>query len=489
MAINTWAAAIEDGTSGSMIGDAPTAEFNIDVNPVDETGTPLEAVDAAGEPTLDVVNQEVDEAGDEVEEAEEVVENLEETQEVLEAFQSIIESRIAHNNGLTQGEYEIMQVSLRRLNMGKKRVDVTSLFPSSEAFGYSRLSASNEAMQEIKDGLAKIWKAIKDAIMAVVNKVKEWWIKVFDQSSRMGKRADGIVKEAKKRDTAIDSDKDSTISVGVTNKLIDRTGKVPTDNATFVAWSDYLNTVTDTMLKTLPKKTKPRIDRLKNDLEKILNHSGAGAQGNLVGDITEDGVYDNLKGFSESGGDFEKAANPDIDNRFNIKYRITKDLPGNMVGVFTIATPKVGVEFNASTKNDQAKKEKFAVLKANGKLADVDKEQDFNALSIDSIIKIAENVATICDMVKNYELDFRNRNKLVDDIKNQIDRYVNKVENKHKSDESTTVLETKKAFMNYVATTMKREATQGQEWVKYCMTTCNALLTYCARSLTLYPKS
>lgn len=119
---------------------------------------------------------------------------VEETIETAEALESMAVSleACAANGGLTKDAAHVVGLALDHMykSVGIKRQPM----PALESFGQtsSRVGATQLALEGLKEEIARIWKAIKDAIIKAYEWVKERFMKVFGAAEKLQKRAKAL---------------------------------------------------------------------------------------------------------------------------------------------------------------------------------------------------------------------------------------------------------------------------------------------------------
>ncbi len=137
------------------------------------------------ETNLDEVLLEINEAAEPVAQAEEVVEVLETAEASVESLRSSLEGYIEQGGMSPQtatAHKVAMQIALQKLPL-----DVDKFTLSTESFGgdMDKLVASQEALEGVKEALAKLWEGIKNA-------VKKAWAAVVNFITTFGKSARAI---------------------------------------------------------------------------------------------------------------------------------------------------------------------------------------------------------------------------------------------------------------------------------------------------------
>lgn len=123
----------------------------------------------------------------------EMSDHREATTEALEAIGNAqaLASVIARNNSQDKTAYELLKVAVEQL---KEKTGVKTQSVSLESL--DKGSYKTEALQDIKNFIAKVIKAIKDAFFAMWEKVKAFFKGLFDRNKSIEKEADQIAKDA-----------------------------------------------------------------------------------------------------------------------------------------------------------------------------------------------------------------------------------------------------------------------------------------------------
>jgi len=158
--------------------------------------TPADPADE-GEITEEVAETalEVEEAAQEAEEAEQVVDELEETGDALEETEAALEAFIEEGGMDRQTaimHHLNMQNIMRRLPLDSQRY-----IPSVESFDYDKLTATQEALDKVKDVLNRIWQAIKNAFSKMIAAVKNFFNKIGTSAKALKGNAQALIGKAK----------------------------------------------------------------------------------------------------------------------------------------------------------------------------------------------------------------------------------------------------------------------------------------------------
>ena len=476
MNINSaWAAALEDS--------APVAEFDITVNPepeidYDEDGAPLEAVDADGEPTFDVVETEMVEDAAEVEEAEAVAEKLEDTAVQLESAAVAVEDRIHNHGGMTGGELHFMMIGLEgRIKNGRR------LFPSNEAFSDSRLSASNEALESIRSGIQAIWKALRDAITAVLNKLRQWFGTTLRGAVKLKKRANGVIAAASRiTQTAVNEKK---ITLNSVQSFVSSGGKVASTGDGAQTQLVSLTAVTKQVLS--PKNVNnwnTYVNAYNSVLEDLMtvhdNNSGEFDEAAVISKVTS------IKDWATAG--YGKLGNTsETSDRFKgFNTTATGSLPGGK-RVFMMTGPSAGTPTTLAAFNEAQAHRGVRVASITEGAKAPKKAQEFETLTISEIQDLAGRVNDIASIIVDYETSWNKRDKAIQTVQKAIDKAVKKVEAK-KGDYAGSAKQQQVTggVLRAIANELKAAPRNDATFIQYALTTSNDYLLYCTRSIAQY---
>lgn len=470
---NAWAAALEDS--------APVAEIDIDINEApeidtDEDGAPLEGVDAYGEPTYEVLETEMVEDEAEYEEADDVVENLDETVAQLESAAVAVENRIANNGGMTNGELEFMMIGLE----GRVK-NTKSLFPSTESFSRSKLTASQEAKKSLKEGIAWLWKTLCDAIDAVIRKLREWFGTTKRAAAKLKTRAEAIVKEGEKLKGKTAKEKKITLNAvhsfvtggnkfASTGSEAENQMKVLTTAVNDVfnlratkAWSEYINAyqlAVDDVIKNGASSSMSEEDMI----SKVTSVKGYAYAGYLY-----------TQGMSDAGDRFPGTSSVKV-----------QALPGNttvfLQYVGTDATPKTAEAFESAKG-----KRGIVVAPTTTAKATEKKSPEFDVLAPGNIENIAGYVVETCDAISAYDAAWGNRDKAVSATQTKVTAAIkalnaNKAEGEDEAKRSKVI----GALLRGLTHDIKAAPARDAKLIQYALTTSKDYLQYCTRSISAY---
>ena len=480
-----WGFAIESSGAGEVL-DAPTAEFNIEVNPdVDETGAPLEAVDAEGNPTIDVVQTEIVEDQAEIEETADQVEKLEDTAEVLEHYVAAIEHRIRTNGGLTAGEYEFLMIGLesRVKNAG-------SLMPSVESMNSGRLAASREALDSIKEGIRKVWETIKRAVQSLYRKVKGWFVKTFDGAEMLRKRTEGVKTKNDKITGAVDDNSPLQLGGGDGAKLMDKDGKAISTGDALVKGLTTLKELASNYIKLYSSDEDAIIQNVAADIE-LITEEAKNAKNN--GTMT-------IKSFStqnkESKDNYKQLnANKTVlaEHKTNTDLDYGTVADNDMLGGKTLIVVK-GLTKVAKSASDVDVFDKWRKDYENQRVMIkpyYSRLKEYNdgsskVMTLSNINNACDLIIQICEIITGYRRNWLNRERMLDQVMKDVDSSVREVES-DMSDTKITGLKSKVVgCIRSIGKRINNALNDQVAIISYLLSTCKAALSYCTRSQSRY---
>lgn len=480
-----WGPALEDATGAAeVINDgAPVAAFEINVSETDEDGAPLEAVDASGEPTVDVTLPETEDALDEVEDAEEVVDKLEETSEVLENYATAIESRIRENGGLTPSEWELVQIGL-----SSRIKNIRALTPSKESFGYSRLSASTEALDSIKEGIKNVWEAIKKAIMGVINRVRKWWAGALSDAARLGKRAKGIRENARKKSSSLKGD-DNFVKLNAKN-MVGENGK-PLETKYYVAAAQLYSSIASSYLIDNAGDVTDIVDKMETDAKTYIDDIKNKKTGATVEEALRKivSIHASKQNVSPGAHGTLTVSNSD-EARHGISYvkKTIKDLPGNKQLVFyeDVKLANSGEITTSSISTYYRMKDAIEFEQQETKAREIDSDIEFKILNGNEIDSICNYVEDTCNDIVKYKQNFERRERVVDKYVKRMDTLTKDIGRDEDFKKNSTLSSFVSAYVRGSSDYAKNSLSRDAKLITELLSKSRDLLAYAQRSSAMY---
>lgn len=137
-------------------------------------------------------SMELSDAANETEQLITAVEEAVEDVSTVERIQEVAEASVEEGEGLSEQAAEITEVAIEsihaRLGISKR------VMPSMESFGStnSRIAATRIAIEGFKETVVRIWKAIIDGVKSIIQKIKDFFMKFFDNSAKVKKLAESL---------------------------------------------------------------------------------------------------------------------------------------------------------------------------------------------------------------------------------------------------------------------------------------------------------
>ena len=184
------------GLLGLHFEDASGEERRVATEPggLDESETATAAVE-------EVVTESA-----EVAEADAEAEDMGERVELAEELHDTVEPVVTEGAGLDRAGMALLLTGMRRVagKHGKHLVGLDVRMEAISAGVSGRREQTRIQFESIKDTLKQAWEAIKAAFKKAWAKVKTWYIKTFDASKKLKKRAESIRNRAETSNATID---------------------------------------------------------------------------------------------------------------------------------------------------------------------------------------------------------------------------------------------------------------------------------------------
>lgn len=341
-----------------------------------------------------------------------------------------------------------------------------------------------------------VLKKMVDVIISLFRKIKDWYIRVFDQAAREQRRAEKIIKK-----TASISGAPADMSV--TLKSINEIGinGKPIPPAKYLDLMVVVNNLTTKLTKEVSSEynklinelstlTKAQVEEILSANEKRSDESLSTSQNDVsipkVHVQNEDRLIikfiENFKRMVEMLG-LDKVPKED-DNRFtapNTVYHLSEILPGSMQ--MSTAYP----EKLEDVVSDLGKiKNSFGIGLVDNRQQQQPKKKGpaevaFDTLSITDIKRVAEECVKICTSITTYKQNYAERERRTD----QFLRALQQMSRNNEELDATA----RQAITSIVggATAINKNMMNGEgRWVKYVMDIVVHTLNWCADSLGQY---
>lgn len=407
---------------------------------------------------------------------------------------------------LTPAEFNILKTSLRAITNSRVLKDVA--MESSEGANLRPI-----AMEGIKDTLKKFWVFIKEQVKKFWTMLKQWWIKCFDISKRLKKRADNLIKEA---DDQYGSASENTMDfpeiskLAIAGKYNDPTAIVHGLKSLEDITADFINDNTserfNETVEELSDKTTRVIENIYSEAKDVLSQ---------VPDqrIERDRIYiskDDItsikttlsKILTTADNDFIKDASfasTGNEDKFKKLHGIESDkdrftrsvnLPGDK-WVLSVQ-PELATLSNTNLSNlpdiiDYVRRSKLTIGSCFYNAKKYDSGLEVRVLNPSLISRGCESVSKICEYVFEYRQAFEKRDKFKERVIKDIDRLINEVTDEHEN-AYQEVDRTTRTFANSMVGLIRRRSDFETSLCSYAIATGVAFANYSEKSLKLYSK-
>lgn len=399
---------------------------------------------------------EMDEAHNNLQGLDEGMDEAEETADTLGRMSDSL-AEAAEDGGISEPAAEAVRVAVEHLCARIGMSNGARVMPSMESFGdrSSRVRATMEAMDGIKDRAKSIWEAIVKVFNQAVDWVKDFIRKLTDSSLKLKKRAEKIIAESGKLGGKTIK-ADAKVTTGSFAKQLVAGDKVP-EGADFVSKMEaYIKTQ-----KEINAKIKGMSDNGKNAVKDImgavassdsLNEKIGKAAKSMLGMWT--GKNSNNADLQMDGmqlGEFEL-----VFGNKSFYSRVPQYLETN----------KADAAFEELIKNT-----KFTVSESAGAKEVKEAVKEVVALQKEEIKSVATAIKSHMDIYKDYDKELKALEESRDSIRKGMDRIKNAF-----SENDRTAARIAKTYVS--ALTAGASSLRG-----YDIKTCKAALDYCAASL------
>ena len=410
----------------------------------------------------------------EVAEADAEAEDMGERVELAEDLHDTVEPVVTEGAGLDRAGMALLLTGMRRVagKHGKHLVGRDVKMEAISAGLSGRREQTRIQFESIKDTLKQAWEAIKAAFKKAWAKVKSWYIKTFDASKKLKKRAETIRNRAESSSSTIDK-KSFTFS-GAKSIAID--GKLK-DAGAFVTAMGTVKSLSDSILEI--KKTDD-VGKVAEDLADVLGDVSAtsftAALSKIHADIkTKTGV----NGLTSTVSDPKVLAS--LGESKEIKVTASTELPGGKLVVNIVGKGGVGDEGSIAN----LRRTRAAFVNAKDKPREVSGEAStLNSSQVakvcDVVIDIAENIFDFKKAWENRDRDQEKTIKAIDDAFRDL--------SKDDEENSSEARRNARGIAAAATALLRRDASFKAGFVAYAMGLGNVALSYCERSMAQYKK-
>lgn len=347
----------------------------------------------------------------------------------------------------------------------------------------------------VSDGAKDLWTKVVDTIVSLFRRIKDWYLRVWDQAPRLKARAEKIIAVAEKVDqspTTTTVEVNAIRELGINGKALSNgefftkiaeidkiSSKLLTDNAAeYNKLSNDLTTLTKDTIQSAIEKAKKRNDETlstsRNSVE--VPKVTLGQQDKMLSGF--------ISRFERMIRNLNLTKEPERDDpRFkteNTIYKISSVLPGDKM--FTAAYP----DKNAGIAPDVGKiKYSFGVGVVD---VDVKKEKpeqkgDFPVLGLVDTEKVCKMCIHLCELIMDYKRLYVEREKVTDVLLKDLQKLT-----RDAKDLDATGRREVTSSVNGAVTIHKTMVNGEGKWIKYVMSVIKATLDWCEMSLRQYTR-
>lgn len=345
----------------------------------------------------------------------------------------------------------------------------------------------------VTDRVKDLWKRAVDAIINLFQRIKDWYLRVWDQAPRLQERA--------KRILAVSGKVSGSASVNFVElsavKELGIDGKPPTVTA-FVGKLNDINTITSRVLNTVASDynklsneliqiTKQSVEKAIDENKKRNDETLSTSRNSIEVPKTTLGEQDKLLAtfisrFERMIKSIGLAKEPKKDDpRFsteNTIYRISNPLPGDKM--FTAAYPDKSTDVTPDLGRIKYAFGIGVIDVVDGK-KDIESKGDFPTLSLPDIDKLTQTAINLTTIVMGYKRLYQECEKVSDNLLKELQRL-----SKISDDLDATSRRNITSSVNGAVTIHKTMVSGEGKWVKYVMSVVKYMLDWCEESLRQY---
>lgn len=405
-----------------------------------------------------------------------------------------------HNIGMSDLNYRLLsrvQNSFHRQDLGR------DLLPTMEAVHAEQISPMQLTIH-MEEGtgfsLKEMWKKLRASMINTFNRIKSWYIKAFDATARLGKKATAVKNAIEGKNGAIQN---ASFSFnGVKHLSIGGRAPSPQDFVNAVKGiggitenvlnknTEYYNKLTEGLSKAMDELIK----KVSSQVQKNPNDAGGDAAPKEA-DFTQENIdntflndlksnVNQIKNNISGKDGMVKWDDVSSDSRFKDVaasgkaefFKSAEVLPGDKMVVISI--PNMDGEVSAESLKEYRQAFGLTVEDVKDKPRELEDTADFKTLALAQIETICDVTIDACKAGLDYKLKFAARDKAFGNLGKELDKVVNQTEG------------LEGAKLTYVranvsaATTIFNRINSGEaRWFKYAMAVLTRSVDYAQASL------
>ena len=372
---------------------------------------------------------------------------------------AITNACVRHRIGMSDTNYKLLAALQNHLfSKGIGSADVMPKLESIHAEAISPMQLTIHMEDTSKFSMKEMWQKLKQSFINAFNRIKSWYIKAFDATNRLGKKAAAVKQTAENKQGTMNNntfDFSGMKQLAMNNKAPDpaqfaqsiqsmsgMTMNILGKNA------EYYNKLTENMDKALQELIKqvPKQAPAQQGNNTTQQQQPTGNQADFTTATANNNVMTAIMAEVGNvqkalGGDqnLEPWTNAGQDERFKdlassgnaTFYKSKAILPGDKMAV--ISVPNVasanGGQSGASDFKDMKLAFGCTVEPINPKPREMEDNGQFRTLNTSQIISICDSVMEACKVGLDYKLLFAQRDKAFQTLGKQLEQTVNQAEN------------------------------------------------------------
>lgn len=434
---------------------------------------PAGGLDESETATAEIADLRAEEA--EVVEAEREADDLDDRVELAEDVAEEVEPVVTEGKGLDKAGMAIALAALRRIagKQAKHLVGKNIRMEAIDAGASGRAEQTKIVFEDLKDTLKSAWAAIKAAFKKAWAKIKTWYIKTFDASKKLKKRAESIRTKAENSSSTIDK---KTFSFsGAKSLAVDGSLK---DGGKVVTGVGAIKTLAE---KILNKVESDAVGNVADDLAEALGEVDESKLGAALERIYADVVGKaGVRGLGSKALDSKVAAS--LGDSKEIRITVSDELPGGKV----VANVTGVGGSDVSGKIAQIRRTRAVFVNAKDKQKEVASE--VGTLTTSQVGTLCDHVIDIADQIFDFKKGWENRDRDQEKLIKAIDDAFKDVTKENNDDVTTAGRRNARGLASAATGLLRRDSSFKSSFVGYAMSTCNVALSYAEGSLRQHKK-
>lgn len=413
---------------------------------------------------------------DQAVEAMDEVEALDEAETALESYARQLRIAVANGEGLDETSAGILAAGLesatRRFNG-----TASDFMPSLESFGTSRsrIASTRASLESISDTLRQFWDWIKDQVKKAWAAVKNWFLKTLDGAVRLKKKAEALKEKASTTSGSSEKDdfeapylralhigkkKPANLKKNIAD-FVDLAKECLTSASIESKFEAVIDTAA-TIAGDAPATTAAQ-GKAKTDFSKLVWTAVSTAQSSVGSGVEQGGAQASSESVAAAKAKTE------------------------YFGGRTVVVTEV-VEMKGASGGENISSARLSLASSKG---EVDNKEDWAVLDTGAIQDICSDVIQVCDYIIDHKSLWEKHGKRSDELGNAFDKAkkaADKMRDPKKSDsaDEKAGLELSRAAAKAALNTWNAVTKFRTSLIAYLLKTGSVLLSYCAKSLSMY---